>query len=148
MAAIDRIGEALVETFGDLPAFAAIDPLVRAFVLAAKTNAETLRTDDDIFDVWASLVVSGEALARFSPKLPPGASPAPHVAQGLSLIRDAKEIIMYIARARVPMPKTAADLIERLRSYSDPKPRDKASERAAAPDGPRTFEAEAPRAPA
>ncbi len=148
MAAIDRLGEALVETFRDLPAFGAIDPLVRAFVLAAKTNAETLRTDDDIFDVWASLVVSGEALARFSPELPSGASPAPHIAQGLSLIRDAKEIIMYIARARVPMPKTAAELIERLRSYSDPRPRDKASERAAPPDGPRTFEAEAPRAPA
>ncbi len=133
MAAIDGIGDALVETFRDLPGFAPIEALVATFVEAAKTNAETLRTDDDIFDVWTSLVVSADALSRFSPALAVGASgssSAP-LAAGLRLIRDAKEVIMYIARARVPMPKTAAELIERCQAYAAARKRRRPREKSA-----------------
>lgn len=119
MAAIDRMGQALIETFRDSPAFAGLEPVVTAFVSAAKANTETLRTDDDIFDVWTSLVVSGEALSAFSPAgALEYAQPTPaYVSAGHRLIREAKDVILHIARARVPMPKTAADLIERFEAY-------------------------------
>jgi hypothetical protein len=119
MAAIDRLGEGLVETFHESPLFVGLEPLIRAFVDAAKTNAETHRTDDDIFDVWTSLVVSGEALAQFSPVQPSGTHPASssQISSGLRLIREAKEVIMHMARARVPMPKTAGELRDRCEAY-------------------------------
>jgi hypothetical protein len=119
MAAIDRIGEALTETFRDSPPFAGLEPLIATFVKAAKANAETLRTDDDIFDIWTSLVVSGEALSAFSPAGALGASPplSPYISVGHRLIREAKDVILHIARARVPMPKTAGELIQRFQAY-------------------------------
>jgi hypothetical protein len=119
MAAIDRIGESLVETFRDSPPFVGLEPLIVAFVQAAKANAETLRTDDDIFDIWTSLVVSGEALSAFSPAGALGGSQplSPHIAAGQRLIGEAKDVILHIARARVPMPKTAGELIQRFQAY-------------------------------
>lgn len=116
MRAIDRIADELIATFGSTPSFAGLEPLVREFAAAARLKCETLRTESDIFDVWASFVVSGERLCAFQPRWA-GGSPTPAEEQWASrcmaLIRQAKDLVGDMARARVPMPKSTRELIER-----------------------------------
>jgi hypothetical protein len=121
MQAIDSIRDELVETFAGVPAFEGIEPLLGAFAQAAKVKCETLRTDDDIFDVWTLFVVSAEKLAGFQPRLPTEASPADHrqASDGQQLIVDGKNLISYMTRARVPMPKSTRELLERCSALRD-----------------------------
>jgi hypothetical protein len=115
MQAIDGIGRELVSTFEGEAAFQGAEELVSAFTTAAKVKCETLRTDDDIFEVWTSFVVSAEKLVGFQPRLPAEATAAQrqHAAECMELVTTAKNVISHITRARVPMPKTSRALIER-----------------------------------
>jgi len=119
MGAIDRIADELVATFAGLPPFAGIEPLVREFADAAKVKCETLRTEGDVFDVWASFVVSAERLCAFELRLPPERTLVEEqiVSRGLALIRQGKDLVSDMARARVPMPKSTREFIERCRQY-------------------------------
>jgi hypothetical protein len=119
MRAIDRIADELALTLGGRPMFSGIEPLVRAFAEAAKLKCETLRTEADVFDVWASFVVTGERLSGFEPRLPAEPMLADEVAasQGLILVRQSRDLVSYIARARVPMPKSTTELVQRCEQY-------------------------------
>jgi len=114
MRAIDGIAAALERTL-EVPEFSGIAPLVADFARAAKSNCETLRTDPDVFDVWASFVVSGERLVAFRPMSAPAAQASdPRWAEdAIVLVREGHELVRSIARARVPMPKSARELIAR-----------------------------------
>lgn len=122
MRDIDRIGDAMVANFSRIPLFEGIEASVRDFAAVARTKAETLRTDPDIFDVWSQLVAAGEHLANFTPQQPQGASGRRQhrlhgVSDGLQLIRNGRDLVFYIARARTPMPKSTREYIERLETY-------------------------------
>jgi hypothetical protein len=119
MLAIDSIRDELLATFANLPAFAGALPLLHEFARAARVKCETLRTDPDIFDVWASFVAAAECLAEFRPDLSPGASIAEQqqVAQGLQLLLGGRNVVSYITRARVPMPKTTREFVERCDQF-------------------------------
>ena len=121
MRDIDRIGQELVDALEGRPMFAGIAVLIRDFARAAKLKSETLRTDVDVFDVWASFVVSAERLSAFEPGLPADATLADHelAARGVRLIQSGKDLVSYVARARVTMPKSTGELIERCRCYRD-----------------------------
>jgi hypothetical protein len=116
MRALDRIGGELLATFGADPMFAALPELVADVVESAKRKCETLQTDDDIFDVWATFVAAAERLCEFRPYLCADSSVAEQnrAAQGLQLIHAGKDLIVYITRARVPMPKSTAEYVDRL----------------------------------
>ena len=125
MRAIDTVADALCVTFSGLPLFEGVQPLVRAFAASARLKTETLRTEGDIFEVWTSFVVSSERLADFSPRL----SSEPTVLEerwafdGMVLLRQGKDLISDMARARVAMPKSTGEFLERLawfRSACDP----------------------------
>jgi hypothetical protein len=60
---IDKISRMMIDTFSGIPAFADIEGPVCDLATAAKIKTETLRTDRDIFDVWARMVTAGERLA-------------------------------------------------------------------------------------
>ena len=123
MRDIDCIANAMVANFSGIPAFAAIEAPVRHFASAARIKAETLRTDPNIFDVWAQLVTAGERLANFTPT----AASKPlreqtgrrlhRVSDGLQLLRNGRALVFYIARARTPMPRSTCDYIERCQAY-------------------------------
>jgi hypothetical protein len=119
MKAIDQIAEELVATFGPLPLFTGIDVIIRDFATAARVKSETLQTDEEIFDVWASFVASSERLGCFRPLLSP--SPTPEEQQqatvGLQLVRAGRDLLSYITRARVPMPKSTREYIERCHRF-------------------------------
>jgi len=119
MRAIDRIGEELVRTLGDLPAFQGITARIREFTHTAKIKAETLRSDDDIFDVWSNFVVAGERLLHFEPALSAEANVLERQQAVLAthLIRQGKDLILAIARARVPMPKSTQEFLDRCEAY-------------------------------
>jgi len=119
MRDIDRIADAMIATVADLSPFAGIDRLVRTYAQAAKVKVETLRTDPDIFDVWTTFVVAGECLAAFEPKLTSEASPraSQEKSDALQLIRQGRDLITYITRARVPMPKSTREYVERLGAF-------------------------------
>jgi hypothetical protein len=119
MRDIDRLGEELCTTFGRLAPFAGIEPPIRDLVVAAKAKCETLQTDAAIFDVWSCFVAAAERLACFQPAVPETATPAEQLrtAQGLELIRAGKDLISYITRARVPMPKSTQEFIDRCAPY-------------------------------
>lgn len=119
MRDIDRIGAAMAANFTRIPAFARIEPLIRDFVAAAKVKTEILRTDPEIFDVWAQLVTAAERLANYSPLRPAPAQQLPphNVSDGLQLVRSGRDLIFYVARAKTPMPKSTREYIERCETY-------------------------------
>lgn len=123
MRDIDRIAESLITGFTQIPVFAAIEPVVREFARAARLKSETLRTDHDIFDVWARFVTAGERLSSFTPAPSAGRSVqltgrrAHSIADGRQLIDAGRDLIFYIVRARTPMPKSTREYIERVTFY-------------------------------
>lgn len=119
LRSIDRIAAATVDALARTPLFRGIEHDVLFFAEAAKVKCETLRTDESIFDIWSDFVVASEHLATFSPRLPPAAAPelTQLAADGKQLIVAGNELISYITRARVRMPKSTERYIERCEAY-------------------------------
>lgn len=117
---IDKISRVMIDTFSGIPAFAQIEGPVLDLATAAKIKTETLRTDTDIFDVWARMVTAGERLADIEWHASQGANTAPftfNLHDGLQLIRQGRDLIFYISRARTAMPKSTREYIERCANY-------------------------------
>lgn len=119
MRAIDTLADTLLHTF-DTPMFPGIEPLIRKFAEAARSKVETLRTDRDIFDIWAEMVTAGERLANFRPLIrDPRSEHEQRIASfGTQLIGNGRDLIFHIVRARVPMPKSTRDFVERCEIYA------------------------------
>ncbi len=117
MRAIDEIRDIMVDTFAPMPAFAGVEVRLREFAGAAKAKCETLRTDPEIFDVWTSFVVAAERVTAFQPGFGDDPSAAQQRSQGVQLIKSGKDLIYYVTRARVPMPKSARELGERCEQF-------------------------------
>ncbi len=121
MRDINRIAEVMAANFTLIPAFVHVEAPIHDFVHHAKVKTENLRTDPNIFDVWAQLVTAAERLASFAPApqaLPDGnAAPRHGIADGMQLIHSGRNLIFNIARARTPMPKSMRDYIKRCEAY-------------------------------
>jgi hypothetical protein len=119
MREIDEIAAGLTAVLHELPAFEDIATLVDAFAAAAKLKCETLRTDPDVFDVWASFVVASEKLAAVGANalVRAGDAERPQVEEAVRLLERGRELVLCIARARVPMPKSTRELSTALGEY-------------------------------
>jgi len=119
MRGIDAIAETMVRTFATAM-FPGIEPIIRDFARAARNKVETLRTDRDIFDIWAEMVAAGERLASFRPILakPDSAHEQRAASFGTQLICNGRDLIFHIARARVAMPKSTREFVERCDTYA------------------------------
>jgi hypothetical protein len=119
MRDIDRIAAELKETFARSRQLAGLDPKIDALADAAKRKCEILRTDPAIFDVWPAFVVAVDRLGRITPVLPRDASAdaTREAMEGIALLREGTELMGFIVRARVPMPKSTHALIERCRRF-------------------------------
>ena len=120
MRNIDNIADAMANTFAPLAMFEGVVPVIREFAADARIKTETLRTDPEIFDVWANLVATGERLSSFQPIIsnPNSDSEKRRASFGTQLICYGRDLIFYITRARVSMPKSTEDYIERCRHYA------------------------------
>ncbi len=115
MRDIDRIAHTMIHTLACQPLFHGAEALMRRYAEVAKHKCETLRTDEAIFDVWADFVVAAERLGGFAAQAAANAPPAKQqqAADGQRLIGQGRDLIAYITRARVPMPKSTREFIER-----------------------------------
>ncbi len=119
MRNIDELGGRMCELFADDAAFAGVGARILDFCEVAKLESETIRTDPVIFEVWPRFVAAGEALLAFRPQLPEKASIHERriVEQGMRLIVDGNHLLTYISGARVPMPKSTTDFLQRCHAY-------------------------------
>lgn len=119
MRDIDRIAACMIDVFCPQQAFAEIRKPILDYAAAAREIAETMKKDCAIFHVWPNFVVLGEQLDAYQPALPPDADQMTRmkVAYGRDLIQEGRRLIGYIASARVPMPKSSAEYIEKCERY-------------------------------
>ncbi|MEN8130985.1 MAG: hypothetical protein ABFS45_12485 [Pseudomonadota bacterium] len=120
---IDKIAKEIVTCFAKDPRFAGIDELILEYAKMAKRKCETLRTDNDIFDIWSNFVVAGEDVIDFSPKTINTAVQQPNdVIDGKHLLKWGVRLIGFVTRARTPMPKSTEIYVaecERYKNRSD-----------------------------
>ncbi len=116
---IDRIAAALLEAFPGGAPFPAARALIAELAEMAKEKCQTLRTDDEIFDVWPRFVVASERLCALEPDTPRSPTKAYFrlADEGARLLRDGRSLISHIARARVPMPKSTESFLQRCEQY-------------------------------
>lgn len=113
MRDIDTLARKMAGVFGSLPGFDGLDPLLRELADAAKLESETMKSDLANFRIWPRFVAATEAVADFQPALPPdaGIEERRRAEDALRLLGEGKRVIVYIAGARVPMPKTTANYL-------------------------------------
>ena len=114
MRNIDSIVNRMSEVFTAEPGFADVATGIHHLGQAAKTVAETFRNDPSNFDVWAAFVTTSEAIEDFTPAIDVtlGSTTRLRIGSGTRLLRRGKDIVNYLARARVPMPKTTATYLD------------------------------------
>ncbi|THF62288.1 hypothetical protein E6C76_18340 [Pseudothauera nasutitermitis] len=116
---IDRIAAVMISVFSGCPLFDDIAEHIRHFATAAKIKCETLRTDHAIFAVWADFVVASETLGACAPRITP-TSPKEALqfaSEGQRLLCEGRDLVTYITRARVPMPKSTREFIARCEAF-------------------------------
>lgn len=109
MKNIDQTAAHMSECIKSDPRFEGLDPLILVYAKAARRKCETLRTDDDILDVWSDFVVAGEAITDFIPNNSDGhdGDQAVDVIDIQQLLKAGVMLIEFITRARTPMPKSS-----------------------------------------
>ena len=119
MREINLISHAIVGAFAGNCAFEGLEALVRRYAQAAREKCETLRTDPDIFDIWPAFVFAGEQLDHFEPNLPERAARTQvrMTVEGLELLARGTDLVAYIVRARVPMPRSTESYLARCDAY-------------------------------
>jgi len=122
MRDIDRIGDCMVETFYSSKVFTDVKESIIAYAAVARRVAETMKKDPIIFQIWPEFVALAEALDTFQPNLPDDAEQIIQMktTQGMSLLREGKRLIGYIAGARVPMPLGTEQYIAKCLQYQAP----------------------------
>ena len=90
------------------PRFPGLDQLILEYARDARRKCETLRTDDDIYDVWSDFVVAGEEVIDFNPVLSVTLTgdPMVDVIDVKNMLKAGVRLIAFITRARTPMPKS------------------------------------------
>lgn len=120
MRDIDLISEHMINTFRDKLPFTGVEELIQELSEAAKMEAETMRTDKAIFEVWPRFVAASEDLDEFMPAFPDVMNEdlRRHIADGVQIIKDGKDLLTYLSGARVPMPRTTRVYLERCEYYT------------------------------
>jgi hypothetical protein len=127
MRDIDRITATIAATFEGSRQLPELRPLLDDLAEAAKRKTEILRTDPVIFSVWPAFVVASDRLKHVQPQLPPAPTARDiHEAQEANrILKAGTALVNHIVRARVPMPKSARELIDKCdrfrRTFLDPQ---------------------------
>lgn len=121
MRCIDDIVLGTAARLDDCPGMGGVGSKIHALANAAKDYAQAMRADAEVFDLWANLAVTGEHLASYRAKLPRKslATERELALEAEQVTREVGKLLFHIARARVPMPKSAAETCDRCRSLSE-----------------------------
>lgn len=109
MKNIDQTAADMAEAIKHDPRFQGLDKLIFEYAKTARHKCETLRTDDDIYDVWSDFVVAGEEITNFTPKhsATPDSDSLVDAIDVKHLLKAGVRLIAFITRARTPMPKSS-----------------------------------------
>ncbi len=115
MATIDKVVSHIRYVFEDRPEFSEIGPLLDDYCLAAKHECETMKSDVCIFDIWPRFIAAGEALGNVQPHLQSNCSRECRyvMEEAQKTLIAGRNLINWIARARVPMPRSKASYFAR-----------------------------------
>lgn len=119
MKNIDQVADYMIDCMSNDPRYQGIKPLILDYAKMARRKCETLRTDDDIFDVWADFVVAGEAILAFAPA-PVEQDRQEAVLEAMvnrQLLEKGVRLIANITRARTAMPKSTENYLDVCRLF-------------------------------
>ena len=121
MRNIDQVADYMVGCIVDDPRFPGMEHLIQAYARTARHKCETLRTDNDIFDVWSDFVVAGEAVTDFVPHEPDAYETEPmiDVLDVKHMLDAGVRLIAFITRARTPMPKSTENYLRECEQYKE-----------------------------
>jgi hypothetical protein len=108
MKNIDQAAAYMATCIKSDPRFPDLDLLILEYAKFARRKCETLRTDDDIFDVWSNFVVAGEEVTNFIPEddVSLADDALIDVIDVKYMLKAGVRLIAFITRARTPMPKS------------------------------------------
>ena len=118
MKNIDDIAEYIVSLVKDDPRYSGLVPLILEFAESARKKCETLRTDDDIFDIWSDFVVAAEHISEFTP--PEDHGDEAGMVNRLDMrhmLKAGVRLIAFVTRARTPMPESKKNYIAECEKY-------------------------------
>lgn len=118
---IDLLGNTIKQTFCNRPEFSDLAALMDTYADAAKHECETMKSDSTIFDIWPRFIATGEQLANFQPAINANGSREYHYAieHAMQALVAGRDLINWVARARVPMPKSTELYIARCAALTD-----------------------------
>lgn len=121
MANIDKVCRLMCELYTARPEFQGIAPLINNYASAARHECETMKADIHIFEIWPRFIATGEVLAEFQPDLQAHSSRECRyvMEEALKTLIAGRNLINWIARARVPMPRSTAAYIARCDSLRE-----------------------------
>jgi len=116
--AIDCIIDRMLEVFSVVEGFDGVVPMLEELREASKTEVETMRRDEVIYEVWPRYVASKEAIADFKPcGLSNHEGRLRYWEDGLRLLHMGKDVISHLSGVRVPMPVTTANYMANCDLY-------------------------------
>jgi hypothetical protein len=115
MANIDKLATEMKILFCARPELQSIAPLLDEYASAAKHECETMKSDICIFDIWPRFVAAGEALGTVQPLMQPDCSSECSyvMEEAQQALVTGRNLINWIARARVPMPSSTKEYLAR-----------------------------------
>lgn len=121
MRCIDDIVLGATPTLEICPGLGGVGAPIQELADAAKNYAQSLRSDPGVFDCWSTLAVAKEHLDAYQAKLPRRTLAVERdlSVEGEQLTREVAKLLFHIARARVSMPKSAADLVLRCAALAE-----------------------------
>ena len=119
MKNIDQAADYMAGCIKNDPRFPGLDQLIMKYAKDAKRKCETLRTDDDIFDVWSNFVVAGEEVTDFNPveNAVPAGNSRLDVLDVEHMLKTGVRLIAFITRARTPMPVSTENFLDECKRY-------------------------------
>ena len=118
MKNIDEVASFMSRCVSSDPRFPGLDTFIQELATAAKRKCETLRTDHDIYDVWANFVVAGESVTDFTPSIvPDDGKKRIDVLDAQHMLKEGVRLIGFITRARTPMPLSTKNFLNECERY-------------------------------
>jgi hypothetical protein len=118
MKNIDQAAAYMANCIKSDPRYPGVDQLILEYAKKARHKCETLRTDDDVFDVWSNFVIAGEAVTGFQLiETAPSTEPLLDPLDVKHMLKEGVRLIAFITRARTPMPVSTNNFLNTCEQY-------------------------------
>jgi hypothetical protein len=118
-SSIDQIIDRMLTVFSAVEGFEGVLPMLEELREASKTEVETMRRDEAIYEVWPRYVAAKEAIAEFKPCGISGREDnVRYWEDGMRLLHMGKDVISFLSGVRVPMPLTTSNYMVNCDLYA------------------------------